>query len=131
MEPRILFAKVRRVKQYSGLIFGTGVFVPSFVSNKPGGDSGPSGFCSSGRRGRQGIIRPGVPRIASFHVFFDVGVAARPKTGQILRDGDRLLARRQHMDEDTVAALVDRRRAASPNSSCSFTASTGGAPSAE
>lgn len=34
MEPRILFAKVRRVKQYSGLIFGAGLFIPSYVSNK-------------------------------------------------------------------------------------------------
>lgn len=35
MEPRILFAEVRRVKQYSGDIFATGLFVLSFVSNKP------------------------------------------------------------------------------------------------
>jgi hypothetical protein len=35
MEPRILFAEVRHVKQYSGLIFATGRFIPSFVSNKP------------------------------------------------------------------------------------------------
>jgi len=34
MEPRILFAKVRRVKQYSGLIFKAGAFIPSYVSNK-------------------------------------------------------------------------------------------------
>lgn len=34
MEPRILFAEVRRVKQYSGDIFKAGAFYLSFISNQ-------------------------------------------------------------------------------------------------
>src|SRR4029077_14447249 len=48
-----------------------------------------AGLYPAGRRGVEGIVRPGVARIATLHLGFDRLIAAAPEPGQVTGDLDR------------------------------------------